>query len=153
MTATALLALLLSGVAAAPTGAVRPVQFIPPNESGFMLPSVPVDTLQKSRDCETSLPTFGHPDAQYWPPHGAITMSNDGGWCWLQFGQSFRANVFVPNATIVERPAHGELDVEKMKDRVSLAYRPTPGFAGADRFVVQTDGPLPHTIPVAVEVR
>ncbi|MBS0561057.1 MAG: hypothetical protein JSR21_13485 [Proteobacteria bacterium] len=107
----------------------------------------------RSRECTTDLPTFGHPDLQYWPPHGTMRMTNDGGWCWLQFGQSFRAALIHPNPTVAEPPAHGTLDLRKMPDRISMAYRPAPGFTGPDRFAVRTDGPLPHTIPVEVTVR
>jgi len=148
----AALALWLGACAVLPSGASR-AQFVPPSESGFPLPSVPVGDLRPSQECMTDLPTFGHPDLQYWPPHGTMTMSNDGGWCWLQFGQSFRAALIHPDATVVEPPAHGTLDLTKMSDRISMAYRPAPGFAGTDRFAVRTDGPLPHTIPVDVTVR
>ncbi len=148
----AVAAALLAVLAALSGGAGR-AQFVPPSESGFALPHIPVDDLRLSRECATDLPTFGHPDLQYWPPHGTMTMSNDGGWCWLQFGQSFRAALIHPEAAVAEPPAHGTLDVRKMPDRISMAYRPAPGFTGADRFAVRTDGPLPHTIPVEVTVR
>jgi hypothetical protein len=134
-------------------GAPSRAQFIPPSESGFSLPSVPVGTLRRATQCETDLPTFGHPDLQYWPPHGTMTMSNDGGWCWLQFGQSFRAALIHPEASVAEPPRHGDLDLTRMSDRISMAYRPAPGFIGTDSFAVRTDGPLPHTIPVTVTVR
>jgi hypothetical protein len=137
----------------AAAGDVHPAQFSPIPSSGFMLPAVPMDGLRQSGNCETSLPVFGYPDRQYWPPHGAITMSNDGGWCWIQFSQSYLAVLFTPDATVVEQPEHGRVTVEKMKDRVSVAYQPSPGFAGADRFELRTEGPLPQTIPFAVTVR
>ena len=125
----------------------------PPSSTGFMLPAVPVDGLRQSGDCETSLPIFGYPADLYSPPHGAITMSNDGGWCWIQFGQTYLDVRFTPDTTVVEQPEHGRVTVEKMKDRVSVAYQPSPGFFGADRFALRTHGPLPSTIPFAVTVR
>jgi hypothetical protein len=132
---------------------VHPAQFAPPPSSGFMLPAEPVDGLRQAGDCATSLPLFGYPDRQYSAPHGAITMSNDGGWCWIQFGQTYLDVRFTPDTTVVEQPEHGRVTVEKMKDRVSVAYQPSPGFFGADRFSLRTHGPLPLTIPFAVTVR
>jgi hypothetical protein len=143
---------LLLGAAFVPGVPVR-AQFVPPVEYGYSLPSVTVAGLQSSHDCQTSLPTFGHPDYQYWPPQGRIAMSNDGGWCWVQFGQVFRALQFVPETIVVDQPANGQVTLEKMKDRISVAYRPSPGFTGADQFAVRTEGPFPHTIPFAVIVR
>jgi hypothetical protein len=132
---------------------VHPAEGSPPSSTGFILPAVPMDGLQQSGDCETSLPLFGYPAELYSPPHGAITMSNDGGWCWVQFGQTFLDVRFTPDTTVVVQPEHGRVTVEKMKDRVSVAYQPSPGFSGADRFALRTRGPLPLTIPFAVTVR
>jgi hypothetical protein len=132
---------------------VHPVEGSPLSSTGFVLPTVPVDGLRQSGDCETSLPIFGYPADLYSPPHGAITMSNDGGWCWIQFGQTYLDVRFTPDTTVVQQPEHGRVTVEKMKDRVSVAYQPSPGFSGADRFVLRTHGPLPSTIPFAVNVR
>ena len=132
---------------------IHPAQFAPIPESGFMLPPVPMGDLRLSGDCETSLPVFGYPDREYWPAHGGITMSNDGGWCWIQFSQTYLAVLSTPDVTIIEQPGHGRITVEKMKDRVSVAYQPSAGFAGADHFALRTDGPVPNNIPFAVTVR
>ena len=124
-----------------------------PVEWGYSLPSGPMDPLQRSKACETSLPVFGHPDESYWAPQGRMETSDEGGWCWIQFGQVLNSLKFVPKTIVVAQPAHGSVQVEQMKDRVSVAYRPSPGFTGFDEFKVRTEGPFPHTIPVAVTVR
>jgi hypothetical protein len=141
-----------AAAAAGSRGLLQLAQAIPPTEYGYSLPSVAMAGLRSSNECAVSLPVFGHPDQQYVAPHGTISMSNDGGWCWIQFSQVFRALPFVPSATVIDQPANGSVTVERMKDRVSVAYRPSPGFTGTDRFVLKTDGPLPHTIPFAVTV-
>jgi hypothetical protein len=128
-------------------------QFLPPPNWGYSLPNVAMADLRQSHDCAVKLPTFGYPDGQYWAPDGAMAMSNDGGWCWVQFGQVLRSFQFAPKTVVVDQPANGQVMVEQLPDRVSVAYRPSPGFAGADRFAVRTQGPMPYTIPFTVTVR
>jgi hypothetical protein len=82
-----------------------------------------------------------------------MTMDNDGGWCLLQFTQTFHTSYIVPSVRVVDPPFHGQVVAERLPGRISLAYRPAPGYTGIDRFSVHTDGPLPHTIPVDVMVR
>jgi hypothetical protein len=125
----------------------------PPDEYSYDLPLVPMDHLRPAQTCQTTLPMFGHLYGEYWAPHGAIELSNDGGWCWLQFGQMFRRNAIVPDVQVIQLPSHGEVVARRMPDRVSIAYRPAPGFAGTDQFKVRTKGPIPHTIPFDVTVR
>jgi hypothetical protein len=126
----------------------------PPLDYGFTLPPLPMDHLQPAQSCQAALPTFGHLfGGDYAAPHGSITMSNDGGWCWVQFAQVFHRNAFVPNVDVVEPPAHGQVTAIRMADRVAVAYRPAPGFTGADHSDIRTNGPIPHTIPFEVTVR
>jgi hypothetical protein len=126
----------------------------PPVEYSFNLPTVPMGNLRPAQSCQVYLPTFGHLFGGDWAaPHGSFTMTNDGGWCWVQFGQTFRSLRIVPDVRVVELPAHGEVTALRMADRVSVAYRPVTGFAGTDHFEVRTDGPIPHNIPFDVVVR
>ena len=126
----------------------------PPVEYSFILPTVPMGNLRPAQSCQADLPTFGHLFGGDWAaPHGSFSMSNDGGWCWVQFGQMFRSLKIVPDVRVVEPPAHGEVTALRMADRVSVAYRPVPGFVGMDHFEVRTNGPIPHTIPFDVAVR
>lgn len=147
----AIFGLALAAAPAAPSG-LR-AQGTPPVEYGYSLPSEPMGELPKARECQTSLPTFGHPDQQFWPPHATIAMSADGGWCWVQFASVIRTLKFTPEATLGALPAHGQAEVARMADRVSVAYRPAPGFTGSDAFEVQVAGPFPHTVPFSVTVR
>ncbi len=128
-------------------------QATPPDESGHLVPSVPMRDLPVAQVCAVALPWFGHDRGQYMPPHGTIALSNDGGWCWMQFAQDFRHVPFVPDIRVATPPAHGEVVVERMTDRVAVAYRPASGFVGTDHFSVRTNGPLPHTIPIDVTVK
>lgn len=137
---------------AALVGAARAIP-PPPQEGGKAVPSIPISGMTAAAGCSSSLPWFGHQDLNYIAPQGTMTMSDDGGWCALQFVQVFRSLMFVPRISVVLTPAHGEARVEQLPERLAIAYRPTPGFVGTDHFEVRTDGPIPHTIPIDVTVR
>lgn len=125
----------------------------PPDEVGLQLSAVPLHGLRPAASCDVSLPEFGHNAGDYMPPHGAITMGNDGGWCSLQFVQTFHRIFIVPTARVVAPATHGQVQIERLTDRVAVAYLPAPGFVGTDHFAVRTEGPFPHTIPIEVTVR
>lgn len=126
--------------------------FTPPEETGELVPAVPVSGLAQAQDCAVALPIFGHLSGGYLAPHGTIRISNDGGWCALQFTQTFRQAYIVPHVSVVLAPIHGQAIAQTLPGRIGLAYRPAPGFAGTDHFEVRTDGPLPHTIPIDVTI-
>lgn len=125
----------------------------PPVETGELVPPIPIAGLPPAHECRAALPLFGHPAGDYIAPQGSMQMDNDGGWCLLQFTQTFRQIYIVPSVSVVDAPAHGQVVAERLSGRIGLAYRPAPGFTGTDHFAVRTDGPLPHTIPVDVTVR
>lgn len=125
----------------------------PPDELGLLLPPVPVQGLPTAAHCTVSLPQFGHLAGDYFPPGGTITMDNDGGWCGPQFFQTFHTLKFAPAASVRTPPSHGQVRLARLADRLVVAYRPTPGFTGTDQFVVHTNGPIPHDIPLSVTVR
>jgi hypothetical protein len=123
-------------------------------EYGFTLPTIPMDHLPPAQACQADLPTFGHLYGGDWAaPRGSFSMSNDGGWCWVQFRQTFLRDIIAPDVRVIRPPLHGEAEVLRMADRVSVAYRPTTGFIGTDHFEIRTNGPIPHTIPFEVTVR
>jgi hypothetical protein len=128
-------------------------QASPPDETGYLLAPIPMDGLPLARTCAVTLPEFGHYKGEYMPAHGTMIVSNDGGWCRLQFAQDLRGLVFVPNVRVTQEPAHGTVVAKKMQGRIGLAYRPVAGFTGSDHFAVGTNGPLPHTIPITVTVQ
>jgi hypothetical protein len=117
------------------------------------VPPIPISGLPPAHECQAALPLFGHPAGDYIAPQGSMQMGNDGGWCLLQFTQTFRQIYITPSVSVVDAPAHGQAVAERLSGRIALAYRPAPGFTGTDHFTVRTDGPLPHTIPVDVTVR
>lgn len=125
----------------------------PPQETGELVPSIPIAGLPPAHDCAAALPIFGHMGEDYTAPHGSMELSNDGGWCLLQFTQTFRQIYIVPSVSVVDPPAHGQVVAQRLSGRIALAYRPATGFTGADHFAVRTNGPMPHTIPVDVTVR
>jgi hypothetical protein len=127
--------------------------FKPPDELGLLLPAEPVQGLRPAASCAVDLPEFGHLDAEYMAPHGAITMGNDGGWCSLQFIQTFHRIYITPAISVVAPASHGEVRVQQLPERLVVAYLPAPGFVGTDHFAVRTDGPIPHNIPIEVTVR
>jgi hypothetical protein len=122
-------------------------------EGGRSVPAIPISGLQFATGCTASLPWFGHADGLWTAPLGTIAMSNDGGWCSLQFEQAFKQLLIVPEISVATPPAHGEVQAERLPGRLAVAYRPAPGFVGTDHFSVLTDGPYPHTIPINVTVR
>jgi hypothetical protein len=123
------------------------------NEGGHAIPSMPIDGLQPAAACTVSLPWFGHSDGMWIAPLGNIALNNDGGWCSLQFIQAFKQLEIAPAISVVAPAAHGEVRAQQLDGRLSVAYRPAPGFVGTDHFAVLTDGPYPHTIPIDVTVR
>lgn len=125
----------------------------PPNNTGELVSSIPMAGLTAASDCKAALPTFGDMFGNYVAPQGTLNLTNDGGWCSLQFTQTLRQIYVVPDVRLIAPPSHGEVVARKMPDRIAVAYRPAPEFVGTDHFAVRTDGPLPHTIPVDVTVR
>lgn len=117
-----------------------------------------LSSLPEARVCQPNLPPFGY--VQYardefpWdaPPNGSIAMANDGAWCQIRFHHAW-INLLVQGPLSVEQPpAHGEVIVGSIGYSLRIAYRPAPGFAGSDHFVVRLHGPDPWDIPVAVTV-
>ena len=128
---------------------------LPPDEGGALVITSPIAGQPQAASCVASLPWFGHESGWYTAPRGAITTSNDGGWCDLQFIQFFRQlySKNQPTISVVEPPSHGDATAARLSDRLAVAYRPAPGFVGTDHFSVRTDGPVPHTIPIEVTVK
>jgi hypothetical protein len=65
-----------------------------------------------------------------------IEMNNDGGWCAI-YSSTFLAITSTTVATplhIGQAPAHGQVMTTKMQQSTRVAYKPDPGFTGADKF-------------------
>ncbi len=117
-------------------------------------------TLTPARPCTASLPVFGRfpggPDPTFdtvLMPHGRIRTANDGGWCAIRFTFAVRGQIpVIAPLSVARPPAHGQVVVGSVGQQMRIAYKPAPGFAGADRFAVWMGGPEPWRIPVRVTV-
>ena len=118
-----------------------------------------MQALASSSLCEPNLPVFGRfffpgdvPPGTYIPPQGNIRMNNDGGWCQISHIFVFREVEEVGTMTLATPPAHGEVRSGNVGKQLRIAYRPAPGFAGIDDFVVHLATPQPWDIPIRVIV-
>ena len=119
-----------------------------------------VSGLPPAAVCEASLPFFGfsrYPGEripQFTAPDGRIAMANDGGWCAIAYQVLTPAGHFATaDARVSAPPAHGEARIGTVDGLLRIAYRPAPGYAGADAFAVRLDGPIGYEVPVDVRVR
>jgi hypothetical protein len=72
-----------------------------------------------------------------YPSNWTIKMDNDGGWCWRGVQSRFGSQTYAPTFRITSPPAHGNLQIgEVTEDRTRIAYKPAPGFIGADTFTL-----------------
>jgi hypothetical protein len=91
-----------------------------------------VDTLARASACTTSA---------YHVMAGAnatISVENDGGWCWADiYERSYWQTLSARHTTLTNPPKHGQVLVSDTGNQaVRIAYRPNPGFAGTDSFIV-----------------
>ena len=153
----ALLAGCQAGTQAGPPQAVPPETVAPQTVASQ---SVAPDTgpssgsaLQQAAGCEASLPPFGGRGFYYRAPRGTLSLSNDGGWCWLTVSYHTGSDTVVPSGQLGTPPSHGSVQIGPADGLLRVAYQPAPGFVGHDFFRVAVNGPGEHnTIPVYVTV-
>jgi hypothetical protein len=94
-----------------------------------------VGDLQQSKVCSTasSRSNIGG-SGGFVVGASTITMSNDGGWCWLSLWANQGSMRYVPTFRVAQPPAHGQLVMGEVSNRARVAYRPAAGFAGEDRY-------------------
>jgi hypothetical protein len=117
--------------------------------------------LRPAQACSASLPFFGHyyhagernAGSFFQPADGRIALRNDGGWCAIRHRFAWLGLVMAPRMTLEVPPRHGEVVLGALDGDLRLAYRPHPGYAGPDEFVVRLHSPIPETIPVRVIVQ
>ena len=117
--------------------------------------------LRPAQSCAASLPFFGHyyhagehnAGSFFQPADGRIALRNDGGWCAIRHRFAWQGLVMAPPMTVLQPPRHGEVVLGALAGDLRLAYRPNPGYAGSDQFVVRLQSPIPETIPVQVAVQ
>jgi len=90
-----------------------------------------VADLPKASECATNVPFI--------PTGGAsvpatIRMNNKGGWCWLELSATQSGARYVPSYSVPRQPAHGQLMMGQVGQKMRVAYKPTAGFAGNDSF-------------------
>jgi hypothetical protein len=114
--------------------------------------------LNTSRACVAALPPFGYfhyPGDRlefYAAPAGTILMGDDGGWCQIRFRHFWGDRPIQAPLAVTTPPAHGDTLVGSIGVDLRIGYRPAPGFAGEDAFVVHLTAPQPFDIPVRVTV-
>jgi hypothetical protein len=141
---------------AAATLGLAACQAPPLDQNAAALTALPV-----ARTCDASLPSFGRfPTGGgvgtdiFLPPDAHIAMANDGGWCTIDFTHSEGwSPPTVSPLSVRQAPEHGQAEVGSVGTGMRIAYRPEPGFIGADDFTVHLAGPKPWNIPVQVSVR
>ncbi|HEY7579691.1 MAG TPA: hypothetical protein VH855_19035 [Acetobacteraceae bacterium] len=65
-----------------------------------------------------------------------ITMSSDGGWCWINLWATQGSMQYAPKYRVAQPPAHGELAMGEVDKKARIAYRPVPGFVGQDTYTL-----------------
>jgi hypothetical protein len=114
--------------------------------------------LPQAHTCVANLPPFGHwvyarDDGVFTaPPNAQITVSDDGGWCQIQFEQYWGQQPIQAPLAVTVPPAHGQAVVGSVGLSLRIAYKPTPGVVGPDSFTVHMTAPDAWDIPVHVNV-
>jgi len=138
----------------ADTRAGPPPQAVAPQPAALQAgPSSEAAALPQAAGCTASLPPFGGRGFYYEAPRGTISLSNDGGWCWLTVSYHRDSDTVVPSGQLGTPPNHGSVQIGPADGVLRVAYQPAPGFAGRDFFRVLVSGPgEQNTIPVYVTV-
>lgn len=89
--------------------------------------------LQRSKACSTRAPlTYpGGPTIQT-----TIRVSSGGGWCWVDISATMGTIRIVATYSLTHAPAHGEVLMGEVNQKMRIAYRPAAGFVGDDSFVI-----------------
>ena len=130
-----------------------PPQSVAPQPVAQQTGSSSEASLPQAAGCTASLPPFGGRGFYYEAPRGTISLSNDGGWCWLTVSYHRDSDTVVPSGQLGTPPNHGSVQIGPADGVLRVAYQPAPGFAGHDFFRVLVSGPgEQNTIPVYVTV-
>ncbi len=78
-----------------------------------------------------------------------MVLVNTGAWCFSGFGLS---GVDTSGSTLVNHPSAGEVRVLPERGGVAFGYRPKPGFAGSDDFLIAMPTGFGYEINLAVSV-
>jgi hypothetical protein len=107
-----------------------------------------VKSLQEAQICSGVVPKLDLRFVRFAPPQATISMSNEGGWCWAEFSVnsspvSFSGSLtpttftIAPETNVIVPPTHGTILIGPVNGETRLAYRPSPGFTGADEFRIK----------------
>jgi hypothetical protein len=107
-------------------------------------------TLQRAAGCVGHMPKYGFGNPT--PPVGTITMTNDGGWCWVDIGMMSGGQYYIPELRTLQAPQHGTILTGGVNNRVRFAYKPSTGFIGNDTVVVHSAGPNVNDLTFNVAV-
>jgi hypothetical protein len=92
-----------------------------------------ISALSKASRCSTSVPlTYaGGP-----PTQTTMRMSSSGGWCWIELWAVRGSLKYVPTYEVTHAPTNGAVLMGEVNQKARIAYKPMPGFAGDDSFVI-----------------
>jgi hypothetical protein len=65
-----------------------------------------------------------------------ITMSNDGGWCWMDLSATQGSLQYLPTYRVSKAPVHGQVVMGAVGMKARIAFKPEAGFAGSDTYTL-----------------
>jgi hypothetical protein len=80
-----------------------------------------------------------------------IRVSSGGGWCWVDISATMGTIRIVATYSLTHAPAHGEVLMGEVNQKMRIAYRPASGFVGDDSFVIvnrMTNSERPFAVTV-----
>ncbi len=78
-----------------------------------------------------------------------MAVRNTGKWCFSGFGFS---GVSAQGSRVVDRPSHGDLRLLVRDRGIVFGYRPAPGYAGSDSFLITLPSGTGYEFNLAVTV-
>jgi hypothetical protein len=65
-----------------------------------------------------------------------ITMTNDGGWCWMDLSATQGSLQYLPTYQVDKAPAHGQIVMGAVGMKARIAFKPEAGFVGTDTYTL-----------------
>ena len=65
-----------------------------------------------------------------------MTMTNDGGWCWMDLSATQGSLQYLPTYQVDKAPAHGQVVMGAVGMKARIAFKPEAGFVGTDTYTL-----------------